>query len=102
MIRRPPRSTLFPYTTLFRSEYWLAGGRLDSLAAHPDAAPGGVLAEVLRWLNDVAAGVVKAHPWTPATRSVLMPPCALDTQLHRAWHPDAQLLAAEPEAWLAG
>src|SRR2546426_8915382 len=33
MIRRPPRSTLFPYTTLFRSlparrfEYGLAGGR---------------------------------------------------------------------------
>src|ERR1041385_4478072 len=24
MIRRPPRSTLFPYTTLFRSEAWLA------------------------------------------------------------------------------
>src|SRR5256885_7603138 len=23
MIRRPPRSTLFPYTTLFRSERWL-------------------------------------------------------------------------------
>src|SRR3989441_7766380 len=22
MIRRPPRSTLFPYTTLFRSTYW--------------------------------------------------------------------------------
>src|SRR5256885_6455731 len=22
MIRRPPRSTLFPYTTLFRSDYW--------------------------------------------------------------------------------
>src|SRR3712207_7944999 len=27
MIRRPPRSTLFPYTTLFRSEY---GGLLDN------------------------------------------------------------------------
>src|SRR3712207_9327957 len=25
MIRRPPRSTLFPYTTLFRSEQWHAG-----------------------------------------------------------------------------
>src|SRR3712207_8051048 len=24
MIRRPPRSTLFPYTTLFRS-FWIAG-----------------------------------------------------------------------------
>src|SRR5258708_9847592 len=26
MIRRPPRSTLFPYTTLFRSERSSAGG----------------------------------------------------------------------------
>src|SRR3712207_8143711 len=25
MIRRPPRSTLFPYTTLFRSESWARG-----------------------------------------------------------------------------
>src|SRR3712207_8106224 len=24
MIRRPPRSTLFPYTTLFRSREWIA------------------------------------------------------------------------------
>src|SRR5256884_9852540 len=32
MIRRPPRSTLFPYTTLFRS---LSGTPLD---AHPAAA----------------------------------------------------------------
>src|SRR5256886_12301196 len=26
MIRRPPRSTLFPYTTLFRSATWRAAG----------------------------------------------------------------------------
>src|SRR3712207_6854154 len=31
MIRRPPRSTLFPYTTLFRSERVL--GRRDGVAA---------------------------------------------------------------------
>src|SRR3712207_7961460 len=38
MIRRPPRSTLFPYTTLFRSKEFLANretygnvGRLDTL-----------------------------------------------------------------------
>src|SRR5207302_4363567 len=30
MIRRPPRSTLFPYTTLFRSQFGV-GGELDSL-----------------------------------------------------------------------
>src|SRR3712207_7643693 len=27
MIRRPPRSTLFPYTTLFRSEFLRGGAR---------------------------------------------------------------------------
>src|SRR3712207_8088462 len=33
MIRRPPRSTLFPYTTLFRSKGTARGGE-------PDAGPG--------------------------------------------------------------
>src|SRR3712207_7637209 len=35
MIRRPPRSTLFPYTTLFRSlaeEAWSEGRTIDSYA----------------------------------------------------------------------
>src|SRR2546430_16842774 len=36
MIRRPPRSTLFPYTTLFRSEF----RQLDELAAHADLRVG--------------------------------------------------------------
>src|ERR1022692_1034366 len=30
MIRRPPRSTLFPYTTLFRSTLEAAGGKIAS------------------------------------------------------------------------
>src|SRR5258708_31324921 len=38
MIRRPPRSTLFPYTTLFRSLHGLAllsfAGRSDFTARH--------------------------------------------------------------------
>src|SRR2546425_11103230 len=49
MIRRPPRSTLFPYTTLFRSalgqfrrrvtlEYVLIGGKNDSLAQADELA----------------------------------------------------------------
>src|SRR3712207_8798109 len=33
MIRRPPRSTLFPYTTLFRS--LLGGGVREALASFP-------------------------------------------------------------------
>src|SRR5260221_9890442 len=33
MIRRPPRSTLFPYTTLFRS-YWLSDFLVRRVLAH--------------------------------------------------------------------
>src|SRR3712207_8311177 len=33
MIRRPPRSTLFPYTTLFRSDIGDEGDVIDALTA---------------------------------------------------------------------
>src|SRR2546426_9463297 len=40
MIRRPPRSTLFPYTTLFRSEagerYWLIAFKDKTIRAVTD------------------------------------------------------------------
>src|SRR3712207_7842092 len=39
MIRRPPRSTLFPYTTLFRSA---AGGDRGQRRPRPDVLLGGV------------------------------------------------------------
>src|SRR3712207_8212349 len=34
MIRRPPRSTLFPYTTLFRSRAGVGGGRSGRRRRH--------------------------------------------------------------------
>src|SRR2546430_5990211 len=48
MIRRPPRSTLFPYTTLFRSQQVFRGfanpvdptpAELRAWAYHPDTIP---------------------------------------------------------------
>src|SRR3989475_12670161 len=40
MIRRPPRSTLFPYTTLFRSlAVLLAAGDVDQLVERGGLAP---------------------------------------------------------------
>src|SRR5690242_21406057 len=45
MIRRPPRSTLFPYTTLFRSRRRLA--RRHQLVEGSDHVPGPHLAGVL-------------------------------------------------------
>src|SRR3712207_8802959 len=35
MIRRPPRSTLFPYTTLFRSKFWVAMCSRHFCRRHP-------------------------------------------------------------------
>src|SRR2546426_2442031 len=63
MIRRPPRSTLFPYTTLFRS-------RLDELFARSPAGPvpagegdGTVLFAPGTELEEVAARVVHLLFW---------------------------------------
>src|SRR2546430_8153024 len=39
MIRRPPRSTLFPYTTLFRSLVYLTPQQVAALAADLAAPP---------------------------------------------------------------
>src|SRR5256885_12503746 len=61
MIRRPPRSTLFPYTTLFRSlGYWLC---------YPaDRANHGTLGIFRNWLVDHAAqtpGRIAVAPVAP-------------------------------------
>src|SRR5256885_10101281 len=40
MIRRPPRSTLFPYTTLFRSSSLAAMGAVSFLGILPASAQG--------------------------------------------------------------
>src|SRR5690348_18039988 len=52
MLRRPPRSTLFPYTTLFRS-IWSAALMLD-FVGYPEAARA-VVTAIERLLADPAA-----------------------------------------------
>src|SRR2546430_4469781 len=41
MIRRPPRSTLFPYTTLFRSAAPCPGSAADTTGSHRCPCAGG-------------------------------------------------------------
>src|SRR3712207_7080753 len=56
MIRRPPRSTLFPYTTLFRS------GRAAALAAHHVGQHADVLAGAgAQDEEDLLGPAVQAH-----------------------------------------
>src|SRR3712207_8307997 len=74
MIRRPPRSTLFPYTTLFRSDACAAADA--NLADLPQA-------EV--WQGEVdpdgLAGLLEALPGTPDV-VVLDPPRAGRSEEH--------------------
>src|SRR5258707_11815141 len=48
MIRRPPRSTLFPYTTLFRSQDFRVGGR-QSNALYQYTLQADNLSELYDW-----------------------------------------------------
>src|SRR5258708_14227252 len=54
MIRRPPRSTLFPYTTLFRSDLEGAGGVVDIADDGEDAAVAG---DAAAWFRVAGAGL---------------------------------------------
>src|SRR3989449_11298300 len=56
MIRRPPRSTLFPYTTLFRSKNHAAGGVTDK-----DFELARKIEEVVLW-RPAAGGALEGTP----------------------------------------
>src|SRR3712207_8836501 len=59
MIRRPPRSTLFPYTTLFRSPEE-AGGEAGHGLRHRPGLPHRLLGAALRGRVQVGGGLEEA------------------------------------------
>src|SRR3712207_7422863 len=56
MIRRPPRSTLFPYTTLFRSAYGKLEASEEEIVAAAKAADAHGFVEVLPEGYDTVVG----------------------------------------------
>src|SRR5258708_21544151 len=79
MIRRPPRSTLFPYTTLFRSR-WVVLIFLALIIGIGFLIPAmqnyGPLNGGFFFLTPIIQ-IGRAHVSTPVTRSSPMPPSAL-------------------------
>src|SRR5256712_5947663 len=82
MIRRPPRSTLFPYTTLFRSLFVL--DNYDSFTYNLVQYLGELGAEPVVYRNDVltveqvlalkpTAAVLSPGPCTPGEAGILVP-----------------------------
>src|SRR2546423_6728325 len=74
MIRRPPRSTLFPYTTLFRSPYILP--MLPVLAA-VTGARSGAGSEFARHAARIGAGMVRSEEHTSELQSLAYLVCRL-------------------------
>src|SRR2546422_4901084 len=68
MIRRPPRSTLFPYTTLFRSEE-NAAGRARLRAFFPEAADSDAIARSIDLYLGALESLGFARAGGPAVRS---------------------------------
>src|SRR5256885_2681719 len=85
MIRRPPRSTLFPYTTLFRSEDVLCLRRGERLIASVLDCALGLLAEshVLNHRDETihSAGLVLFGNRSEEHTSELQSPCNLVCRL---------------------
>src|SRR5437867_9500374 len=58
MIRRPPRSTLFPYTTLFRSRVGLSGTDLECLELIANASQEAMTPGQLAAATGLSSGAV--------------------------------------------
>src|SRR5256885_10516411 len=75
MIRRPPRSTLFPYTTLFRSDQVVSPGRSVGVAGAGDGVV--ALVAVAADADDDGAAARSedntAEPHTPSNLACRLP-----------------------------
>src|SRR5260370_17388456 len=98
MIRRPPRSTLFPYTTLFRSHRDQALHDLQQLTADPkdnEVAHRGLAWDDIRQKRYDAAGdeLEKAAELNPQDPWIWYYRAALKYQKAQATRPEMQGLA---------
>src|SRR5690349_2119942 len=92
MIRRPPRSTLFPYTTLFRSEK--AATVLDTLKAAEHAPPQAALPMLNGLIGLVQSGGDASLEVEEARASAFMAICEIGKALHRGQPADGLWVAA--------
>src|SRR3712207_7985486 len=95
MIRRPPRSTLFPYTTLFRSSWSLAAALHPDIAMAYDAAQDRAAVQIIDWLAQHVTTRVgpRSEEHTPELQSRQYLVCRLLLEKKRPRHPVCSVLA---------
>src|SRR2546425_1962809 len=92
MIRRPPRSTLFPYTTLFRSYRALRQSGLDEVAA-PDLglAHRVARADAARHEHHRREAALRSEEHTSELQSLAYLVCRLLLEKKKQKNPDSNL-----------
>src|SRR2546426_7105823 len=95
MIRRPPRSTLFPYTTLFRSHQVV-----EAEARHEDAAAatGADVLEDERQPQDRHVAHVRSEEHTSELQSPCNLVCRLLLEKKKKHRNDIQIICTESSA----
>src|SRR2546429_3996411 len=90
MIRRPPRSTLFPYTTLFRSQYLRRVLGFDGLllVSEPNARKRDLAAAFGAEVIDPASQDIRSEEHTSELQSRLHLVCRLLLE-KKKWRPGA-------------
>src|SRR5256885_4924392 len=71
MIRRPPRSTLFPYTTLFRSDIARVEGEM-TMPGPMNVTAKDALFALRKWANDTEKGQIEDRKSTRLNSSHLV------------------------------
>src|SRR3712207_7413947 len=88
MIRRPPRSTLFPYTTLFRSDL-VRAGVVQVLALEDHAGAAGVPGEAGHLRDDARAPRSEEHTSELQSRQYLVCRLLLEKKKKKSiWFPN--------------
>src|SRR2546430_12327022 len=92
MIRRPPRSTLFPYTTLFRSlaaaDVVVAGVLTRAQRDIRYEAPCGIIAHIMRRCDDTEAYDARSEEHTSELQSQSNLVCRLLLEKKKYTHDD--------------
>src|SRR3712207_9042281 len=103
MIRRPPRSTLFPYTTLFRSFVGDEDGNVRALLIHDVERVDGRFQKVEGSERELPADLVfLAMGFTGAQREGLVDSLGVEVDARGNVARDKEFMSTEPGVFVAG
>src|SRR5258705_4741916 len=98
MIRRPPRSTLFPYTTLFRSDFRHGAGPFQIATGVRTDVTAPAVTEIFKEIRTMAATPMRSEEHTSELQSLRHLVCRLLLEKKKKDLIDEQILRIDHRA----